>query len=607
MRSLQYYFLLLPLLAILGCSSDPEATESPRKVTTKTKKTGRKRVPLIGLLPEEIANQADSGIIPAEFSDESPKNLVVTAEDSNPIPGLVAERKITVSSEQLFGLPTSVEPQSVVVGELQSLPGGFGGRLVTTRREQLVMGGGTNESELAVSLGLSWLAHHQAPEGHWSLQDFPAHASHPYVPNTCSGKGTTDCDVAGAGLGMLPFLGAGVTHKQGIWKENVLKAKNYLLKAQSKDKGEYRPYNAYGNAIATIAMCELYALTGDPEVKASAQRAIDFMVWAQDPKSGGWRYRPQMRGDTSVTTWHVMALKSAQMAGLTVPQKTILNAKRWYDYAEARAPLEIEQRAGKRTPPVKPSGQFGYSNSVKSPSVTMLGLLSLQYLGAKKNDHGLINGACFVSTLHLDRTTVTLDYLNPVLPQLKTVRPTLVQSLRGSGPKAQTCFDQHYLDIYATYHGTQVMHHLGGAFWQDWNEGFFVTPQGRQFRPAVLLRLDRDHDGLSRDELCIAGGKNSRIRRLLETEWKALEVADANRDGRVTKTELLSSSFASRIPGIRDVIVNAQDKKKGSPGYGSWDPAGDQFASIGGRVMKTSLCLLTLEVYYRHLPLYRSE
>ena len=35
-----------------------------------------------------------------------------------------------------------------------------------------------------------------------------------------------------------------------------------------------------------------------------------------------------------------------------------------------------------------------------------------------------------------------------------------------------------------------------------------------------------------------------------------------------------------------------------------WSSAGDVHGSAGGRLMITSLNLLTLEVYYRHLPLY---
>jgi len=38
---------------------------------------------------------------------------------------------------------------------------------------------------------------------------------------------------------------------------------------------------------------------------------------------------------------------------------------------------------------------------------------------------------------------------------------------------------------------------------------------------------------------------------------------------------------------------------------GSWDPEGTDWGSRGGRLYATSLALLTLEIYYRHLPMYR--
>ena len=39
---------------------------------------------------------------------------------------------------------------------------------------------------------------------------------------------------------------------------------------------------------------------------------------------------------------------------------------------------------------------------------------------------------------------------------------------------------------------------------------------------------------------------------------------------------------------------------------GSWDIA-DRHGYVGGRVYMTTLALLTLEVYYRHLPLYQRD
>jgi hypothetical protein len=42
---------------------------------------------------------------------------------------------------------------------------------------------------------------------------------------------------------------------------------------------------------------------------------------------------------------------------------------------------------------------------------------------------------------------------------------------------------------------------------------------------------------------------------------------------------------------------------RGGRAAGSWDPL-DTWASVGGRVYQTAICTLTLEVYYRYLPLY---
>src|SRR5207248_2216275 len=63
-------------------------------------------------------------------------------------------------------------------------------------------------------------------------------------------------------------------------------------------------------------------------------------------------------------------------------------------------------------------------------------------------------------------------------------------------------------------------------------------------------------------------------------------------------------------PKMRDQLVTAQDQgrmAKRPHQLGSWGPEGDQFGAQGGRIMQTSLSLLTLEVYYRHLPLYRRD
>ncbi len=56
---------------------------------------------------------------------------------------------------------------------------------------------------------------------------------------------------------------------------------------------------------------------------------------------------------------------------------------------------------------------------------------------------------------------------------------------------------------------------------------------------------------------------------------------------------------------MRKILVDSQIKL--GCAAGSWDPAKDPWGDEAGRVFQTSLSCLTLEVYYRYLPLYRVE
>jgi hypothetical protein len=59
-----------------------------------------------------------------------------------------------------------------------------------------------------------------------------------------------------------------------------------------------------------------------------------------------------------------------------------------------------------------------------------------------------------------------------------------------------------------------------------------------------------------------------------------------------------------RKGGMRDWLVGTQNRKDG-PDLGSWNPEAGWFGTSCGRVGTTAMVLLTLDVYYRHLPLYK--
>ena len=53
---------------------------------------------------------------------------------------------------------------------------------------------------------------------------------------------------------------------------------------------------------------------------------------------------------------------------------------------------------------------------------------------------------------------------------------------------------------------------------------------------------------------------------------------------------------------VRELLISEQ--RKSGPLAGSWDPDGP-WGPYGGRLYSTTISTLSLEVYYRFLPLYK--
>ena len=58
---------------------------------------------------------------------------------------------------------------------------------------------------------------------------------------------------------------------------------------------------------------------------------------------------------------------------------------------------------------------------------------------------------------------------------------------------------------------------------------------------------------------------------------------------------------------MRDLLVRTQVRNTDECANGSWAPEKDEWGRRGGRIMQTALSALTLEIYYRYLPLFKAE
>ena len=296
--------------------------------------------------------------------------------------------------------------------------------------------GGNEGTERAVEMGLDFFARTQFPDGHWSLHKLPVEAGF----DDPEGLGTMSSDTAATGLALLSFLGAGNTHEKGKYRGAVRHAVDWLVRNQKENGDLYTGGSQatwfYSHGIAAIALCEAYGMTGDPDLREPAQKAIDFLVNTQDPQRGGWRYTLNPSGvswetDTSVTGWQLMAMKSAQIAGLDVPEETLEKIAGWLDTAEAPSAMgqyiynpnaddTAEQREGR----------------LASKVMTAEAMLMRMYLGQATDDPQLIAGA---------------DHLMENLPAVGTES----RSLR---------------DCYYWYYATQAMFHLQGDHWTAWHD-----------------------------------------------------------------------------------------------------------------------------------------
>ncbi len=238
-------------------------------------------------------------------------------------------------SDDEFGATVGDETGLLADDVAEELAVGVGGRPVGAfyagrtggKQTLLRLGGGDSASEGALRLALQWLARHQDPSGAWRGRSFERRCG----DAPCLGGAEREYTVGCTAVALLPYLGAGHTHRAGPWKHVVRRGLRALLRAQRED-GSFTvgSKSAYGNALATLTIAEAYALTGSSALELPAQRAVDYWVRSQ-ASHGGWRYEVNDgRGDSSVTGWVALAMVAARKGGLNVPDSTIYGARRWF-------------------------------------------------------------------------------------------------------------------------------------------------------------------------------------------------------------------------------------------------------------------------------------
>lgn len=232
------------------------------------------------------------------------------------------------------------EPEAIArrVADGTPLPSTYQNRAAENRSTIVIRNGGNTETEAAVQAALAWLAANQEPDGRWNARRHGAGQETQVLGHDRGGAGG-DADTGISGLAILAFLGGGQSHLDGDHQDTVRRGLEFLLRSQAADgnlAGEARLFaRMYCHGIAALAISEAYAMTGDARLRPFVERAMRYTVRAQNANDGGWRYLPGDAGDMSQFGWQLMAIKSAGLAGVAVPDATHQGMRRFLDSASA--------------------------------------------------------------------------------------------------------------------------------------------------------------------------------------------------------------------------------------------------------------------------------
>ena len=359
-----------------------------------------------------VASQSDAKAVGGAARDtdaNAPVSGRVSESDSNPEPGGGMIAPQLTALDGLVGelLPVALEApgeamkpddMAKIIQKQRGKPG------IDTIKQM----GGSDGTEKSISAAIRWLVDSQEEDGHWDTLKHGA--KHQY-------------DTGGAGLALLCFYGWGERHdKPGKYQDNIQRALDWLV-AQQDAQGYLggRTNMMYSHAIASIALCEAYGLTKDVRLKEPAQRAIAYTLAAQSKTLGGWRYAPGNDSDTSITGWQFMALHSARMAGLEVPEE---------HFERVRGFL-------RRTGGGKHGGLYAYQPGNKaSNAMVATGMFCRQ-----------------------------LDLVPPTDPMMQeSARHLKLHPMETSRP-----------DLYYVYYATLALYQHQGPIWTAWNEQLKVN------------------------------------------------------------------------------------------------------------------------------------
>ncbi len=368
-------------------------------------------------------------------------------------------KRVTTVEVRVAGTGSTVRTDGAKVNDIDTFRGVrseslglYGKRTMPKRTEWITNYGGSTISEQAVNDGLDWLARHQAPDGFWSRECLgEGEVSQCEQAGVCTGEGDT-YEMAHTGLALLAFQAGGHYYFNDTkYSPLVRQGLDWMVEHQREDGGligskpkrlrpRFHKHYMYEHGIAAFALADACAAAValgrplDDTYRRAAEKAVTFIEENQHD-DGGWRYTndPTRPGDTSVTAWQLMALKSAQEAGVPIKDYCLIAMRRFF-----------QQRATGQ------HGRTGYDNrQPQTDATTGVGMVARQFLFGRPNARLVREAAAYLADL--------------------------AEKTWQDGAT-----DEAAPDYYLWYYCTLGMFQAGGQNWDRWNNVVRNTIAGLQ-------------------------------------------------------------------------------------------------------------------------------
>jgi len=482
--------------------------EAPQEIVQPPEELDRKKIPENEVQSELVTYEEETTFVPTE--DEVPEDLYqdigdpTGADDGSE--AFTGGTAIGVGSGGHYGTGT---------------PSAFASRRAATSNKSKKgrpPKGATVGTEEAVLEGLRWLIRHQNDDGSWGASTLAQHCdpAHPCIAPDAALDSSYDEGMTA--LALLAFLGQGISvgskieivdtamgkrHQAG---EVVKKGIRWLMERQLED-GSFKDSRAFEQpenlTLSTMALCEAYGISKNRELKRPAQKALDYLIGAQKANPAGelWGWGLGSRRDLdekhargelddatwveqgqdvnlSITCWVVMALNSARVCQLEVPDDVLQGA---LAYGRSAATADaLGQKAARAA-----EERFDYHTGRDAA----LGILI--------------------------RTFVEKDLEDPYLGQA-------AEHIAGDVPRVSK--DGLSVDFYYWYFATLALNQFdgpdsprrgAGEFWEPWNEGLIESL-------IPLQDASKARDACSRGGWLAEARGNSRGRALYNTALNVL-------------------------------------------------------------------------------------